>query len=269
MLSGRELEEAVAPVVAAILGDSALGMRQFKVEPNKVVKPRGVPHEIDVYVTEEPGGEIYLFECKNQKRSVDANVVMLLKRKIDLIGAARGFIVARRFSANARTQAKFDGVELLDAVKHVISPVRLQTFSGFAQTVTVRNIVSDCGPLSITFDTHVRFEGVEMPFGKVAERFAKELVALRTAQPDALALPPGTHGIVGAAIVPITPGKLLVSGCSILSLEIVCPIEFTTQNPPIRYGYDIAAKHVVAKFERFQISENQWADTITLSGPGS
>ncbi len=269
MLSGKELEEAVTPVVAAILGDSALGMRQFKVEPNKVVRPHGVPHEIDVYVTEEPGGQIYLFECKNQKRSVDANIVMLLRRKVDLIGAARGFILAQRFSANARTQASFDGIQLLNAAKHVISPVQLQTFSGFARTVTVRNIVSDCGPLSISFNTLVRFDGVEMSFGKVAERFAKELVAMRTAQPDALALPPGTHGIVGAAIVPIMPRKLVVSDCSILSMEIVCQIEFTTQNPAIRYGYDFAAKHVLTKLERFQISENQWADTITLSGPNS
>ena len=52
MPDGKQLEEAVAPLVTAILAGSDLGTRQFRIEPNKTVKPLGVPHEIDVYVTE-------------------------------------------------------------------------------------------------------------------------------------------------------------------------------------------------------------------------
>ncbi len=267
MHKGKQLEEATAPLVAAILAGSDLGLRQFKIESNKIVQPHGVPHEIDIFVTEEPGGQIYLFECKNEQRAVGKEAVVLLKANMNLVGAARGFIVAPSFSKHAVTQAKLDGIELLDAKQHEISPIQLQAFDGHAKTFTVRNISGSQGLSPVTFATTVRYNGEEMPFQTVVERLAKGLVALRIAQPDALASPPGTHDLVGAGQVTLADGVLTAGGASIHSFLLICPIAFTMTNPPIRYGYDIASGHIIARFEKFRVGENQWADTVTVAGP--
>jgi len=269
MLDGKELEEAVAPLVTAILAGSELGTRQFRIEMNKTVKPQGVPHEIDVYVTElSPGGDlIYLFECKNTKKPVDKNTVMILSKKAEAIGAKRSFLVALKFSKPARAQAKLDGIVLLDALKHRISPMLLQVFDWYVRSVTIREVVADSGPITATITTPVVFGAVQMPFSKLLTEFAKKSAARRVLQPDVMALPPGAHDVACFSKIDLPAETLMINGKRIVSVSIESPICFSTGMPTIRYGYDVAAKHIVVKYERFRVGEDQWADTITVSGP--
>ncbi len=198
MLCGKELEEAVAPVVAAILVGDKIGTREFKIEPNKTVSPLGVPHEIDVYVTEQTsaGERIYLFECKNWKRRVGKEAVVSLKAKMNLVGAKRGFIVALRFGKHARTQAKIDGVELLDAKKHEISPVGLSAFNWFVKSIAIREVLAASGAIAATMHSTAKFGSEEMSLKEVLTLFAVDSARKRILQPDVQALPPGTHEVV-------------------------------------------------------------------------
>lgn len=265
MPNGKELEQAVAPVVAAILAGTDLGARKFKIEPNKIVRPQGVPMEIDLFVTDETNGEVSVFECKNTRRSVSPSIVMLLKRKMELVGAIHGYVVGLTFTRHARKQAALDGIALLDAKKHAISPVQLVAFNAYAKSVTICEVLGPAGPIPATMRSTAVCGSTEQHFGNVLVDFARRAVAERSIQPDVQALPFGENEIACFSTFQIPNGALLVDGTPVVSLSIECPGVFTKSAPAIRYGYDVAEGHIVAKFERFQVSENQWADTVTMS----
>jgi hypothetical protein len=109
---GRELENAVALIQRSILAsDPKVKGTRFSIETKRVVIISGVRHEIDVLVKTLPGSNYestWIFECKNWKKPVGKNDIIILAEKVGVIGAARGFLVARSFSKDAVAQAKLD-----------------------------------------------------------------------------------------------------------------------------------------------------------------
>jgi hypothetical protein len=110
---GRSLENAVRFIQQTILeSDPILKGTKFSIETNKIVVIAGVRNELDVYIKTLAGSHYessWVFECKNWKKPVGKNEVIVLAKKIDSVGANRGFLVARRFSRDARAQAEQDG----------------------------------------------------------------------------------------------------------------------------------------------------------------
>jgi hypothetical protein len=107
---GNALEQAVKFIENSILNQvpSAAGQK-FTIENKKLIKVNNVPHEIDVHVTVHfvAGYEAtFVFECKNWARPVGKNEIIIFSEKIQAIGAAHGYFVARSFTAGARAQAE-------------------------------------------------------------------------------------------------------------------------------------------------------------------
>lgn len=84
--------------------DPRLKGAQFTIELNKRLFVGNARHEVDVYVVTQPGTRyesVVLFECKDWKKAVSKNEIMLLNEKVALFGATRGVLVAPRISKDA------------------------------------------------------------------------------------------------------------------------------------------------------------------------
>ncbi len=115
---GDVLEQAVRTIETAILRTlPAAGHSKLTIETKKIIVVEGVKHEIDVWVHVDPGGgydTLVVFECKDWKKTVGKNEVIVLSEKLKASGAQHGYLVARKFSRYASAQAKLDRrIELL------------------------------------------------------------------------------------------------------------------------------------------------------------
>jgi hypothetical protein len=105
---GDALELAVAAVEELILRNSPV---KPAFERKKIVNVGGVHHEIDLYVTIDPGAgykSVFIFECKNWEQPVGKNEVIVFSRKIADVQASKGFIVAKNFTSDAAAAAQLD-----------------------------------------------------------------------------------------------------------------------------------------------------------------
>lgn len=109
---GHELETAVKFIQETVLkNDPKYAGTEFSIEMNKIVNVLGVRHEIDVYVKTLPDSRFeaaWIFECKDWKKPVGKNEVIVLACKVEAMKANRGFLVARRFTKDAKAQALQD-----------------------------------------------------------------------------------------------------------------------------------------------------------------
>jgi hypothetical protein len=115
---GHQLEEAVRSIESVILETCpAYNEKAFKIESRKIVSIAGVHHEIDILVEIDLGrgfNSIFIFECKDRKEPTSKNDIIVFSEKIHALHAQRGFFVSRRFTKDARAQAKLDGrIQLL------------------------------------------------------------------------------------------------------------------------------------------------------------
>lgn len=125
---GRALETAVRFIQQTILkSDPKLEGTQFSVEVNKIVTLSGVRHEIDILVKTLPDSQYettWVFECKNWRKAVGKNEVIVLAEKVDAIRANRGFLVARKFSKHAEAQSQIDNrLSLIPCTDQFLSPL--------------------------------------------------------------------------------------------------------------------------------------------------
>lgn len=109
-IKGHELERAVEAIERAILAeDPSLSGREIAITPRHRISCDGVTHEIDLHVVIRAAGgydSIHIFECKNWRKPVGKNEVIVFSAKIEACGAQRGFLVAAQFTKAARAQAK-------------------------------------------------------------------------------------------------------------------------------------------------------------------
>jgi hypothetical protein len=112
LIPGEQLEKAVRAVEKAIIAtDPNLRERSFTLDLRKRVVIEGVLHEIDVWVTLGASHDydaIFIFECKDWKRPVSKNEVVVLAEKERAVRAQRGFLVARAFTKSAYAQSLHD-----------------------------------------------------------------------------------------------------------------------------------------------------------------
>ncbi len=264
----KDLEEAVAGLVAPILGGRPIGGRTFEISRNKILFPGGVRTEIDVHVREPAANAVYLFECKSVAEPVGKSDVVLFADKIRDLGAVRGFMVAPRFSKYARIRAAREPrLTLLESSRHKISPVDLQSFSWVLQRIHCRELVTSVGKVRPPLDSPVVVDGIAARFRDVLEIYARMGAAQHVCENRAQAA--GIHQTAFEQTWRFRPGGLLIAGDAAESLTLVGEVEFTTVNPMILYGYDVAKRSRFVKFERFQISDDAWADSLAISEAGA
>jgi hypothetical protein len=106
---GNVLEAAVTAVEYHILSTSpALREKPFFIECKKIITVANVHHEIDIYVTVDPGdgyNSVFIFECKNWEDAVGKNEIIVFAEKIAATQAQSGFFVAKSFTKHAHSQA--------------------------------------------------------------------------------------------------------------------------------------------------------------------
>jgi hypothetical protein len=120
---GEALEIAVHAIEQVILESSpALRGQPFYIERRKIVSIAGVRHEIDIFVTvgAARGYEsTFIFECKDWKKPVNKNELIVFSKKIDVVSAQRGYFVAKKLSRDAVAQAATDPrITVLSATEH-------------------------------------------------------------------------------------------------------------------------------------------------------
>ncbi len=128
------LERAVRAIETAIIKSfPGYSESTFRIEGKKIVQLAGVHHEVDVYVTATlgPGYEaLFIFECKNWQDKVGKNEIIVLAEKVKVLGAQRGFFVAKSYTSDAVAQAQLDPrLELLTAVE--LDPAVVTVPAGF------------------------------------------------------------------------------------------------------------------------------------------
>jgi len=116
---GSALEGAVLTIESAILRASpAYSDKAFKIKARHIATVDDVRHEVDIWVKVDLGpgySSVFLFECKNWSNKVEKNEVIIFSEKVRVLGAQRGFFVAREYTKDARAQAALDTrVELMD-----------------------------------------------------------------------------------------------------------------------------------------------------------
>lgn len=264
----KDLEEAVAGLVAPILGGMPIGNRTFEISRNKILFPGGVRTEIDVYVREPAANAVYLFECKNLAEPVGKSDVVLFADKIQDHGAIHGFMVAPRFSKYARIRAeRATRMTLLESSRHKINPVDLQSFSWVLQRIHCRELITSVGNMRPQLDSTAVVDGIAARFRDVLEIYARMGAAQHVS--ENLAQAAGIHQMAFEQTWRFRPGGLLIAGDAAESLTLVGEVEFTTVNPTILYGYDVAKRCRFVKFERFQISDDAWADSLVITEAGA
>jgi len=117
---GDQLERAVEEIESLIIENSSFSKAQsIEIERKKRIYEKGIQlHEIDFYINIDFGYQnkyIYIIECKNlDRKSVSKTQIIDFQAKIKYVGAAKGFVIGKRFSPAAIFIANSDPyIELL------------------------------------------------------------------------------------------------------------------------------------------------------------
>jgi hypothetical protein len=115
--TGDELEKAVKEIESHIIRiNPSFKNTNIKIEKNKILIVNNVKHEIDIYIEMNHGfsyNSIFIFECKNWKKSVGKNEIIQFEKKIDVTHAQKGFFIAKSFGKYAKAEAENHGKIIL------------------------------------------------------------------------------------------------------------------------------------------------------------
>ena len=116
----HRIEEVMMESVPGLQGTHAT------VERNKRFPRGNATYEVDLWVTlspDTPYSTHHLLECKNWKDPVGQDVILGVKTKRDLLGAAKAIIIARDFTKAAVSSADELGITLTRVSDDFISPI--------------------------------------------------------------------------------------------------------------------------------------------------
>lgn len=107
---GIALERATRAIEEMVIrAQPGLSDAPFSIEPRAKLQANKRPYEIDVLVRINEGSPyetMHFFECKNWKKPVDRTAVTVFADKMRLFGAARGTIVGRSFTEDAKAKSQ-------------------------------------------------------------------------------------------------------------------------------------------------------------------
>lgn len=224
---GNQLEDAVKAIETVILKESSkFSEDSIKIHGKKILSVNGVKHEIDVYVevSHAPGYEsIFIFECKNWKGKVGKNEIIVFSEKIAVSCASRGYFIAKKFTRDAKAQAKKDPrIMLLTA--YYYTPIGRTKFPNlnFINTIESRSNVTMLLFGEKTGVKRVSTQGkkiIEIGVPHEAQNFIHDLVE-NTLNTFAMRYPEGTHKLEFSHLYEYEMGQLFLDSESIRSIEI-------------------------------------------------
>jgi hypothetical protein len=185
---GRALERAVKFIQEKILSDPKFNSAKFSVESNQIVTVRGTRHEIDVLVKMFVGSlyeSSWVFECKNWKKPVGKNEVMILAGKVNAIGAARGYLVARKITKDARAFIEQDSrLQFCECTDDFQSPFCfslihiIHDYLPISLSIKIRRVPPGEHPKQIEWkDKKCLLDGKPVDFQEFISKHVKDIVA--------------------------------------------------------------------------------------------
>lgn len=240
---GRDLENAVRLIEQLVLASHGIPGGKITIELRKRVVTDGVTDEIDVYVKVDtaPGYEsLFLFECKDRKEPADKGDVEILEGKVSRLGAARGFLIARKFATGAEALAKkYPNIQLLTASEAPVSSIFTSLeFSGFHPVDFTSEIRPGGG---WTLEATAVFRGKATNLAEVLEILSFEAAGRRVL--DEPWPPPGEMREFSCGQTFLMKlGELSVDGQAIASVSEVGRVEFIGLAPSRIIGFDVEAR---------------------------
>jgi hypothetical protein len=251
---GDSLEAAVSTIETHILSTTpALREKTFLIESKKIIDVGGVHHEIDIFVTIDLDNgykSIFIFECKNWRKPVGKNEVIVLSEKIDACQAQRGFLVSKSFTKDARSQAEKDPrVTLATVAEH--DPLATEIPFGF------HFVFSTVDHVEISFQSRGHEgERVTLDMSTARAQFLGETIDLRQyvlswgsqrTDEDARSFrselfPEGLYERTAHANREFTIGEFILDDQDIERAELSVSYTLRVARPPIISHYEIAAR---------------------------
>jgi Restriction endonuclease len=255
---GNALENAVGVIEHCILQTSpSLKEKTFLIENKKMIVVGNVHHEIDIFVTIDPGPgykSFFIFECKNWQDAVGKNDIVIFSEKIDASQAQHGYFVARSFTKDARAQAAKDPrMTLLLASEHDPSTAPLPF--GFHVTLSTPKhlkltfyrrgrIHSELTPLDI--NAVAKLNGTIIDMRQYVQKWGEQtcgdsLLSFRTER-----LPEGTYERSADSKREFLPGELLLNDLDIEYANMSVSFNVAISRPAVISYFEVESRGRVA-----------------------
>ncbi len=232
---GDSLESAIQVLERAILRQSpSYSENIFRFEAKKIIAVAGVHHELDIWVSVDHGNgyeAVFIFECKNWRKKVSKNDVIVFSEKIKAAQAQKGFFVAKSFTKDAVAQASADPrIQLLRVreVEFAEVPEALQHFHVLEQTglqgeCNIKLKVDEETGQSYPIDmntTNLDVDGLVLPLNDYVDAWQKEVVATVTNRFGTAFLPEGEYLLPFESVREFTEGGCSANGEPVASITL-------------------------------------------------
>ena len=250
---GKALETAVSAIERCILeSDPEFKNRNFSIETNKIVIVEDVKHEIDIYVTVGgPSGydSIFIFECKNWKKSVGKNEVIILAEKIDALSAQRGFLVGITFSKYAKAKAANNSrVELVCVSESDPGPFpfNMHFFQVIDKAVSLdinSPKLNKIGLKENNFkDATASLDGLPLNFESYIQKEADKFIEQEVNRIDSAGNPDGEYTHQVEFVLDFKKHVFLLNNEPVDSITMQATIKYQIENPVIGYDFDVETR---------------------------
>lgn len=238
---GDALEEAVHMIEELILRSNPNTKdATITIETKKRIKVQGVRSEIDVYVCVELGNGlklIYIFECRNREEPVGRKDITDFHDKIEEVGAARGYFVAKKFGIDAINKAKrFQRLELLNASDEFEELPEIVThlhylFQMLKHTNIALKVQTDdpqkVGSVAVSNTSKVKLGDEELLLGVLTERIQQNVMNEVMSHEPTESFPAGVYSYDRQKTYTFHPNELFVDGfeCTELTAQVSWDIQ--------------------------------------------
>lgn len=263
-IKGDALERAVQLLETFILGtNSATKEATVTIEPKKIIDDNSVKHEIDIYITVDPGNgyeSVYIFECKNWEQKVGKNEIIVFSEKIDVTRAAKGFFVAKSFTSDAEARAKQDKrITLLTATNDfgtstsLVANFSINTDVDSYANFIYRPDVTVKQP-TLTNESFALYRNEHLLLRTVNEIIRQRLIdaTMQRAPADAFFEDAGGYRITQSVL--FQPQELVIEGCEIYRVDMTVTWKTRIIRPTIVSKFDIKTRGRVITYESGEIS---------------
>lgn len=267
---GNNLERAVYSIEKLILQKNPnLKNKPFIIENKKIfTTTQGVKHEIDVYVEIDLGHNyksIYIFECKNWKKSLGKNEIIIFSEKIEVTNATAGFFIAKDFTRYALAQAKQNSrIHLLEVSEDLVELIDFPHFHYLYNEPKEVEVVFEDWETS-TFQnelkkTHVGFVYLnkeKLDFQKFADNLVKQVIDNKMKTTSTASMADGEYVFQAEDTFYFEQNSLVINNENIKS--VLCKVEFISRimKPKIICKFDIEKRGRVIEFEPFNLNSNK------------
>lgn len=264
-IKGDALERAIQILETFILGTNpSTREATVTIEPKKIIDNNGVKHEIDIYITVDPGNgydSIYIFECKNWEHKVGKNEIIVFSEKINITRAAKGFFVAKSFTSDAEARAKQDKkITLLIATDELDTSISL--IADFSININTdinshTNFIYRPGatsqPETLTDESFALYRNEHLLLRTVNERIRQQLIdkTMQRAPAAAFFEDSGVYKITQSVL--FQPQELVIEDCEIYRADMTVTWKTRIIHPSIVSKFDIKTRGRVITYESGEI----------------